>query len=168
LPEQILSTDFYSHTQPDKVIIKLSETSDKKQYKPLNVKSNFKISIDDAKKCVIKLRNSQTLHNKTGSAHAAMLFDYKLNPIAFAEDVGRHNALDKVIGYRNWLGLMKGNLTIEFKKKGKIIKNLIYILFNIFLSFAVKRKRFRIVIRIYINSKRYSRFISLRIFMQNI
>ena len=28
---------------------------------------------------------------------------------------------DKVIGYRNWLGLMKGDLKVEFKKKGKNI-----------------------------------------------
>ncbi|MBW1650141.1 MAG: formate dehydrogenase accessory sulfurtransferase FdhD [Deltaproteobacteria bacterium] len=98
LPEQILSAKFYSNAQPNKVIIKLSENPDKKEYNPLNVKTDFKISIKNAKECVIKLRNSQMLHNKTGSAHAAMLFDYKLNSIAFAEDVGRHNAFDKAIG----------------------------------------------------------------------
>ncbi len=97
-PNRIISANFHSNAQSDKVIIKLSEAWDKKEYKPLNLKADFKIGIDKAKECVIKLRNSQTLHNKTGSAHAAMFFDDKLNPIAFAEDVGRHNAFDKATG----------------------------------------------------------------------
>ncbi len=45
-----------------------------------------------------KLRPMQTIFALTGSSHAAALFGRDGGILAFAEDIGRHNALDKAIG----------------------------------------------------------------------
>ena len=44
------------------------------------------------------MRKLQTVFTQTGGAHAAAVFDRNAQIIAVAEDLGRHNALDKVIG----------------------------------------------------------------------
>ncbi|MFZ0240884.1 MAG: formate dehydrogenase accessory sulfurtransferase FdhD [Desulfobacterales bacterium] len=49
-------------------------------------------------KCIETLSAHQPLRRRTRASHAAALFDVNLNLLAAAEDVGRHNALDKVIG----------------------------------------------------------------------
>ncbi len=48
--------------------------------------------------CVDQLTHAQPLYAETRSAHAAMILDAEKKPLASAEDVGRHNALDKALG----------------------------------------------------------------------
>jgi len=45
-----------------------------------------------------KLRSFQPNFSRTGGIHAAAALDAQLHPLAAFEDIGRHNALDKVVG----------------------------------------------------------------------
>jgi FdhD protein len=56
-----------------------------------------------------KLRDEQAIFDSTGGLHASALFTLDGNFISLREDVGRHNALDKLIG----AAFLKGNLPLD-------------------------------------------------------
>jgi FdhD protein len=58
----------------------------------------FQVEINRIFDCLNKLSKNQNYYQTTRGSHAAMIFDNQLEMISFAEDVGRHNALDKAIG----------------------------------------------------------------------
>ena len=83
------------------------------------------------KKTILKspelLTNEQSEFSKTGGIHASALIDKDGNVIATREDVGRHNALDKLVGYVHKKKLIdnhsqfiacSGRLNFELIQKG--------------------------------------------------
>jgi FdhD protein len=46
-----------------------------------------------------RLFEHASLYRETGGVHSAALFDGAMNLLCVVEDIGRHNTLDKVIGY---------------------------------------------------------------------
>lgn len=64
---------------------------------PLNFTAPLNMSV--IKQAVSKLTNWQILAKQSGAIHAAALVNIDGEIVACAEDIGRHNALDKIIGY---------------------------------------------------------------------
>ena len=62
------------------------------------IKSRQRFSMEILIEISEKMRDYQWLYRKTRAAHAALLFDADGNFVIGAEDVGRHNAIDKAIG----------------------------------------------------------------------
>lgn len=62
------------------------------------IHSDLKVSREDifaGLKAILKSK----IYAETGGIHSAGLFKRGAEPVCLAEDIGRHNALDKVIGY---------------------------------------------------------------------
>jgi FdhD protein len=63
------------------------------------VRSQFTIDAETILKLPQIMRRTQATFDRTGGLHAAALFDARGEMIVLREDVGRHNAVDKVIGH---------------------------------------------------------------------
>lgn len=76
-----------------------------------------------------KMRDAQRVFSSTGGLHAAALFDRSGKLVALREDVGRHNALDKIAGwgvmhdripFRGSVLLVSGRASYELVQKSVV------------------------------------------------
>ena len=93
---------------------------------PPRAANNFKVDAQLLYRFPQLLRASQGVFDRTGGLHGAGLFDSTGNLLALREDVGRHNAVDKLIGaefvadrtpLRDRLLLLSGRASFELLQK---------------------------------------------------
>jgi FdhD protein len=63
------------------------------------VESGLAIPMDRLSRLPSRMRAAQRTFSKTGGLHAAALFNARGKLVVLREDIGRHNAVDKVLGY---------------------------------------------------------------------
>ena len=63
------------------------------------VADGHKVSLKVVQSLAATMREAQRLHRRVGGVHAAALFDAAGAMVILCEDVGRHNAVDKAVGY---------------------------------------------------------------------
>jgi len=89
-----------------------------------------KISPTTLNKLPLLLRNIQSLFDQTGGIHAAAIFSPTGDLISLAEDIGRHNAVDKLIGnclqegqipLRKEVLLLSGRISYELVQKAMMV-----------------------------------------------
>jgi FdhD protein len=90
------------------------------------VSSGFHISLDRLYALPQQLRSEQETFDETGGLHAAAIFDSRGESLFVREDVGRHNAVDKVIGaallhgpwpLENHILMVSGRASFEIMQK---------------------------------------------------
>jgi FdhD protein len=62
------------------------------------VNDSLRVNHGQFARLMMQMREGQQIFRQTGGSHAAAIFDQSGEVIAIAEDLGRHNALDKAIG----------------------------------------------------------------------
>ena len=59
---------------------------------------NTRVTIEGIGKCLEEMKTSQILFSRTGGSHACASFNSEFEILRIFEDVGRHNAMDKLVG----------------------------------------------------------------------
>jgi FdhD protein len=93
------------------------------------VQSQLRVSLELVSSLPERLRRAQATFEATGGLHATGLFDGEGTLLCVREDVGRHNALDKVVGWAFSAGLLplaeallcvSGRLSFELVQKASV------------------------------------------------
>lgn len=93
------------------------------------VRAFHRISLGDILKLKDMFEARQTIFPLTGSTHSASIFGCGQNLLAFAEDIGRHNAFDKVIGAlanrdetkEAFMAIVSSRLSFEMVQKAAVL-----------------------------------------------
>jgi FdhD protein len=94
-----------------------------------HVDASLGISATQVAELPVALRRAQAAFAATGGLHATGLFDTRGELVCIREDVGRHNAMDKVIGWGFGAGLLplsehilcvSGRLSFELVQKAAV------------------------------------------------
>lgn len=89
------------------------------------IRSALRIAASTLARLDVALRRAQAEFGQTGGLHAAGFFDLQGRLLSMREDVGRHNAVDKVIGdalQRNQLPLSDGMLMVSGRASFEIVQ----------------------------------------------
>jgi FdhD protein len=93
---------------------------------PPRTRNTFSIDVEVLYRLPARLREAQSVFDRTGGLHGAGLFDAAGTLIAAREDVGRHNAVDKLLGSEfladrtpltDLLLLLSGRVSFELLQK---------------------------------------------------
>lgn len=87
------------------------------------IKSRLTVEAGVVLACVNRLNSVAKTFRKTGGVHAAAIYKRDGTLVAFAEDVGRHNAVDKAIGIAvlNRISLAECFLALSGRLAGDIV-----------------------------------------------
>lgn len=72
--------------------------------------------------CLIQLEQAQTLSKQTGASHAAAFFSPEGDLLAIREDVGRHVALDKLLGWHAKAGSPLGFVFVTSRASFEMVQ----------------------------------------------
>jgi FdhD protein len=94
------------------------------------LEGGFSISADTLLGLGNQLSESQRVFRRTGGLHAAALFDAHGSPICVREDIGRHNAVDKIAGLMARTGIdgsrtslmVSGRASFEIVQKAAVMR----------------------------------------------
>jgi FdhD protein len=84
-----------------------------------------------------KMRNAQNEFERTGGLHASAMFDTQGNMLSLFEDIGRHNAMDKLVGsllQSGSLPIVEGIVVVSGRASFELVQKALMANFSIFVS----------------------------------
>lgn len=82
----------------------------------------FQLDLNLLDSCLSQLHDNQQLGKETGSTHAAAFFDLQGHLLVIREDVGRHVALDKLLGWHDKQNRPQGFVLVSSRASYEMVQ----------------------------------------------